>query len=283
MIFWILIIGALFFVIHIIRKKFKTPKCDSMVCVTGGVKSGKSTFSFHVAYKTYRRNLRSVKIRNFIAKIFNKEQSEIPLFYTTIPVAVPHVLLTKDLLLRNMRFNFKSVIWVDEASILADSMEYKDLDVNERLLLFNKLIAHETHGGTIVYNTQSITDLHYSIKRCVSELFYVHSTYKWIPFFLIVTVREERYSEDGLAINTYNEDVEDSLKRVIVRKSVWKKFDCYAYSSMTDDKPVYDNVQNAESLKAQYICSFNPRRHGAINENNDDKGGIIDLSEKENS
>ena len=174
------------------------------------------------------------------------------------------MLLTEELLLREVRFAYKSVIWVDEASILADSMTYKDLDLNDRLLLFNKLIAHETHGGTIVYNSQSIGDLHYAIKRCLSETFYVHSTFKWIPFFLLVTVREERYSEDGTIVNSYNDDLEESLKRVIVPKSVWKKFDCYAYSSMTDDKPVYEKVETATDLKADYLCSFNPRHAGKI-------------------
>lgn len=281
MIVWLLIFGILLFGLWWIRRHYKTPKIGSMVVITGGVKSGKSTFSFHLAYKTYKRNLRSVRISNFFAKIFNKPLREVPRFYTTIPVAVPHVLLTKDLLLRNVRFAYKSVIWVDEASIMADSMEYKDLDVNERLLLFNKLIAHETHGGTLIYNSQSISDLHYSIKRCISETFYVHITFKWLPFFLVCTVREERYSEDGLAINTYNDDVEESLKKVIVRKKVWKLFDCYCYSSMTDNKPLYEKVETADNLKAKYICSFNPRRDGAIDEENDDKGVIV-LSEETN-
>ena len=88
----------------------------------------------------------------------------------------------------------------------------------------------------------------------------MHSTLKWLPFFLVVTVREERYSEDGLAINTYGEDVEDSLKRVIVSKKVWKLFDCYCYSILTDNLPVADTViSEVPDLKARKIVSFNPR------------------------
>lgn len=257
-IIFILIVGLLYFFVF---RHFKVPKIGSMVCVTGGVKSGKSTFSFHLAYSTYKKNLRSVKIRNFFAKVFSKPTEELPLFYTTIPVSVPHTLLTKDLLERNKRFAYKSVIWVDEASILADSMTYKDLDLNDKLLLFNKLIAHETRGGTIVYNTQSISDLHYSVKRCLAETFYVHETYKWLPFFLVCTVREERYSEDGIAVNTYAEDVEQSLKRVLIPKSVWKKFDCYCYSSMTDKLPIECTENKATSLKANKIVSFNDRHN----------------------
>lgn len=283
MVIWLLIFGAILFAFFYIRKHFKVPKTDSMALITGAVKSGKSTFSLALAYSKYKRNLRSWKVRKFFSKMFNKPMEEMPLFYTTIPVGVPHVLITKDLLLRNERFAYRSVIWVDEASILADSMEYKDLDVNERLLLFNKLIAHETKGGALIYNTQSVSDLHYSIKRCLSNVFYVHATFKWIPFFLLVTVREERYSEDGFAVTTYNDDMEESLKKVIIRKRVWKLFDCYCYSSMTDNKPINTNVVTADSLKAKYICSFNPRRNGAIEEDkeiekNNDSGGVIDLT-----
>lgn len=261
MILYILLAVGVLFLLWYIHKNFKIPKIGSMVVVTGGVKSGKSTFSFHVAHTTYKRNLRNVKIRNFFSKIFKKPQAELPLFYTTIPVETEHVLLTEDLLLRNTRFAYKSVIWVDEASLLADSQSYKDLDVNDRLMLFNKLIAHETRGGTIVYNSQSLADLHYSIKRCISETFYVHETFKWLPFFLVCTVREERYSEDGQSVNVYNSDVEESLKKVLVPKSVWKKFDCYCYSVMTDGKPIEKNINYNYDLKARKILSFNPRHN----------------------
>ena len=252
-------------------KFFKTPKMNNMVLITGGVKSGKSTFSFHVAWSKFKQNRRAVRFRNFLSKMFGKPLMEEPLFYTTIPVAVPHVLLTRELLMREHRFAYKSVIWVDEASILCDSMSYKDLDVNDRLLLFNKLIAHETKGGTIVYNTQSIADLHYAVKRCVNEVFYVHDTFKWLPFLLVCTVREERYSEDGTAVSTYDDDIEKTVRRVIIPKSVWKKFDCYAYSSMTDGLHVEDNVVSATSLKAKGILSFNERHNKTIDEVNENE------------
>lgn len=267
----IIAVVCLLFYIYI-QKNFKMPKTDSMVCVNGGVKSGKSTFSYALSRSIYKRNLRQVKFRNFVRRLFNKlfkkeyKMEELPVFYTTIPVDVPHTLLTLDMLKRDVRFAYKSVIWVDEASLLCDSQSYKDLDINDRLMLFNKLIAHETKGGSIVYNTQSIADLHYSVKRCLAETFYVHHTYKWIPFFLVCTVREERYSEDGMVVNSYNEDIENTLKRVIIPKRVWKEFDCYAYSSMTDNLPVANTQNKPNSLKAERIVSFNERHNIEIKE-----------------
>ena len=51
-------------------------------------------------------------------------------------------------------------------------------------------------------------------------------------------------------------DVENKLRRVIVPKSTWKKFDCYCYSSLTDDLPVENKVVEASDLKARKILSF---------------------------
>lgn len=258
---WLIVAVIAVIVCVVYSKYFKTLKKGNMVLVTGAVKSGKSTLSYYIARCTYRRNLRAVNVRNAFIKLFHLPVPylEKPLFYTTIPVGIPHVLLTKELLLREERFAYKSVIWIDEASLFADSQSFKDKDVNDRLLMFNKLIAHETKGGTIVYNTQSVADLHYSIKRCISEIVYVYDTCTWLPFLLVSNVREERYSEDNIAVNTYGEDIADTMKRVVVPKRVWREFDCYCYSNLTDDLPVNENVVNATTLKAERVVSINDR------------------------
>lgn len=203
--------------------------------------------------------MRSVKISNFFRKLFGKELQELPLFYSTIPVGFPHVRLTLDLIKRKKRFAYKSVVWVDEATLLADSQLYKDINLNADLLEFCKLFGHETKGGCLFFTSHCLTELHMAMRRASSEYFYVHSMVKWIPFFLIATIREERYSEDGTSVNVYDKDVEESLKRVIIPKKVWKWFDCYCYSILTDHLPVDDNVISAaDTLKADYVVSFNP-------------------------
>ena len=111
---------------------------------------------------------------------------------------------------------------------------FKDMDINERLLYFNKLIGHETRGGGIIYDTQAIQDCHYAIKRSISSYIWIHHNIK-IPFFILVYVREMFYSEDNSSVNVFNEDVEETLLRIIVPKSIWKKFDAYCYSKLTDD------------------------------------------------
>lgn len=255
-IFVILLFGI--FAVWLIRKfsaKFKLPKIGAMTLVTGGVKCGKSTFSVALALKEYKRAVKQWNLRKFFSKVFFKKfDDDKPLLYSNVPLSVPYVPLTKDLLTRKERFVYGSIIYMCESSLVADSQMIKDKELNQQLLMFHKLIGHETKGGKLIMDTQSVLDTHYSCKRCLSEYIYIHHLVKWIPFFLVAFVREERYSEDGA--NVYNDDVEQSLKRVIIPKSTWKKFDSYCYSSLTDNLPVNDKVVIADTLKAKKIISF---------------------------
>lgn len=216
----------------------KVPKCGSLTLITGGVKSGKSTLAVHLTIRHYKKVLLKWKIYRIIRKVLRfLPEREKPLLYSNVPLAgIDYVELTEDLLLREKRFAYRSVIYCQEASLVADSQQWRDMDVNERLLHFNKLIGHETRGGMIIYDTQSIQDCHYAIKRSVSSYIWIHHNIK-IPFFVLVYVREMFYSEDGSGINVFNEDVEETLLRIIIPKSIWKRFDAYCYSKLTDHLP----------------------------------------------
>lgn len=253
---YLLILGIIVFVYFYIKKNFKFPKIGAMAMVTGGVKCGKSTFAVGLAFSEFKRRRRITKIKNFFRRLLKKSEEPLPLIYSNVPLSEPYVPLTEDLLLRKKRFVYGSVIYVNEASLVADSQLVFNMDTNERLLLFNKLIGHECKGGCIIYDTQAISDVHYSIKRCLSEYFYIHHLYKWIPFFLVATVRECRYSDDGSVIAVESEDTEDTLRRVIIPKSTWKKFDAYCFSSLTDDLPVEDKEILSKSLKVEKVFSF---------------------------
>lgn len=251
MIILFILLGILFILLLIKQKRLHM---GSFVLVTGGVKCGKSTFAIWYARKRYRQAL--IKYR--FQKLFNKTVEK-PLLYSNIPLSCEYVPLTSALLSRKERFSYGSVIYCGEVSLVADSMMFKDAELNERLLMFNKLIGHELHGGCIVYDTQSIQDCHYSIKRCTSSYIYINKLIKFIPFVLIAHVREDRYSEDGSVITANDEDVEKQLGWVIIPKRIWKLFDCYCYSSFTDDLPCSDTsikLPKGASLKASNITSF---------------------------
>ena len=255
--FIIILILVLYFWL---RHVFKVPRCGNMVLVTGGIKTGKSTLSVRMAYRKFRSQVLKTRFYNFLCKtIFRKKTPRpLPLLYSNIPLNVPYVPLTVAHIERKARFVYGSVVYICESSLLVDSQYFKDELTNERLLLFVKLFAHETKGGYCFYDTQSISDNHYAIKRCLSSYFYIHHTKK-IPFFLLMYVREMKFSEDNSAVNVIESDIEDDLKIVIVPKKTWKLFDCYCYSVLTDDLPVggtLSDPEELEDLKARSIVSF---------------------------
>lgn len=251
----------------LIFSKFKLPKIGAITLFTGGVKTGKSAVSLYFAIKTFKRVHRRWKISCFIVKIINfflpkskqKAFPEEPLFYSTIPICgIKYNQITREHFLRQVRFNFKSVLFIDEASLVADSTLIKDQKVNLELLTFFKLFGHSTHGGTCIINTHCITDLHFAIKRTTSEYFYIHSLSNYF-FFLVANCREERYSEDGTDLNVFTEDVEKSLVKVFLSRKIFKKYDCYAFSYLTDHlalKNLTYYKTKYDSLKANQIPSF---------------------------
>lgn len=234
--------------------RFKFPKVGSLAVVTGGVKCGKSSFGLGLALSNYRRVHRRWKFQKFFCTIFRKQVPEEPLLYSNIPLGVPYVELDDNLINRRKRFRYGSVIFVDEANLLADSMSFSDKSQNERIAIFSALIGHETKGGLLIYTCHNIERLHYGIRDTASQYFYIHSLVKWIPFFVIANVRERVLGEDTLNVET--QDVEVNLKKVILRKSVWKKFDSYAYSILTDDKEVKADIIDGTKLKDLKVRKF---------------------------
>lgn len=263
---FIILLGVALFFLNKVLSKFKTPKVGAVSLITGGVKTGKTTFAVNLAIKNYKRNVRSVMIWNFFAKLLRKQQEPLPLLYSNIPLAVPYVPVTRELLQRKVRPVYKSVVLLSEASLVADSQLFKDPVLNEELMLFVKLFGHESHSGCLILDTQSVCDLHYSFKRCLSEYFYIHHLGKYL-FFNVAYIRECRYSEDGTVVSIDTGDSEENLKKVLISRKVWKYFDAFCYSAMTDDLPVAKDVRRAKTLKIKKIVSF---RHWIEKGLNDD-------------
>lgn len=205
--------------------------------------------------KLWKRNCRKVFLYNAIIRPFKKDKTkrEKPLIYSNVPLKLPYVALTQDLIYRRKRFRYGSIIYACEASLIAGSMDFKCDELNENLALLMKLVGHETRGGACVLDTQAVLDLHYGMKRNLSTYFYIHHKIN-VPFFLILKVREMIFLEGSS--NEFETDVEDTLKTVIVPKSVFKKYDCYCYSALTDDLPVEDKIANPKDLKAREILTF---------------------------
>ena len=271
MVILIIVAVVLIVLLVIFRKMFKIPKIGCIGMVTGGVKCGKSMLSVWLAVRKFKSQKRKWRMRTFFLKAINKlfrkefKLPEEPVLYSNVKLAgVKYTLLTEDMLLRNVRLAYGSVAYIQEASLVADGMSFKQGDeFNERLLLFNKLFGHETKGGYLIYDTQCIADNHYSVHRCLNSYFWIHHLVK-IPFFCLLYVREMFFSEDNSAMNMIDDDVEAKLKIIVIPKRVWKMYDAYCYSALTDGlERVQDDLytpcprgfQKAD-LKMRKIVSF---------------------------
>ena len=270
----VIIILLILLIFLFCKLSIKRLKFSSVVLFTGQVGSGKTSLCISQAIKQHKRELLFYKLK----KLFGKKNLELPLLYSNVPLRYKYYIpLTKEDLLREKRFAFKSVVIWSEASLIADSQNFKNTKVNNELSLFAKLIRHELHGGKLFIETQSLSDNHYSIKRVLSNYIYIYRCIKWIPFILIYKVRECVYSYDNNGVvNNFQSDVEDSLKTLVISKSVFKKYDTYTYSKFTDDLD-YDCVLLSKSqldkldLKSDDIVSFNDLRYLKKCKN---KGGV---------
>ena len=86
------------FIFYKISKHFKVPKIACVLFTTGGVKSGKFTFSVYLAISTYKRIHRRWKVRKVFQTLFNKPIDEEPLLYSNISLSVPYVSIMFELL-----------------------------------------------------------------------------------------------------------------------------------------------------------------------------------------
>lgn len=243
---------------------FKIPKIGNMTLVTGGIKTGKTWLAIYFAKRLYRRQLVAYYLRRYVLPYtplaifprFRKKPTEKPLFYSNIPLRFKHVRLKHEHIRRTERLNYGSVCFVCETSLLADSMEYKDKLLNEQIQLFCKLYGHETRGGYLVMDTQSIDDNHYSVKRCLSTYYWIHHVTKipllpWAIFHL-----REMHAGDGETSNTFEGDVEQTLERVLVPKSIWRQYDRYCYSAFTDDLPHPAPIEKSANLRCDEVITF---------------------------
>lgn len=247
-----------------IRKKLKKLLLPNVYLITGAVKTGKSALSVHLGIKTYRSNLFKWYVGKCVYWLRYHSCAgypEKPMLYSNIPLATTHNRLTTDIIMRKVRIPKKSVIIIDEASLFADSQLIKDKTINDNLTMFCKLYGHETYGGTLIFNSQSMSDLHYAIKRVCGRYLYIYNSQKY-PFITIAKVREMVYSDDTSMVNDVSQDLELSMRTMIYLNRVYKKYDAYCYSVFTDDLAIqvdYDYKFDKKNLKAVQIVSFNPR------------------------
>lgn len=272
---WIILAVILVIGLWLYFKFFKIPKLKNVIFVDGSLGTGKSFYSVYIAIKLYKRAYRRYRIIKFLTKILSfipkikevNRKLEEPLLFSNMPLRrVKFCNLTLDILERKKRIPYKSVILIDEISIVVDQFDYKDRAISDSLRDFFKLYRHETHGGYIVINSQSTADLHYSIKSVLSDYLYLHHK-TTLPFVCAISVQEMAYSSDRDSFNitnANNQDLEENLKMILVPKRYFKRYDTYYLSILTDSLPVAEDwyvIDKKESAKVKKVLTYKKGRY----------------------
>lgn len=263
--FCVVSLGLLFVYFFLIRPKLYRMRLNSITVITGAVKTGKSALAVHLAIKQYRRALSRYGLScvfNRLLPLKYRKNIERPYLYSNIPLRnIVYRPVTKSLFLREVRPSFRSVLLFDEASLIHDSQLYRDTAVSTQLLLFYKLFGHETHGGSAFVTTHVLSDVHHALKRTCGDIIYINHSTRFFPFYSLQTLRTLQTSVDESVITpNLVSDISTDSKLYFLPKRVFKYYDPFCYSVLTDSLPVSDSPQlrcRGESLKTSDIPSFN--------------------------
>lgn len=269
---WIILIAGviIFFMIfsHIKRLTY-----GNLTLVSGGVKTGKTMMSVWLLKKTYRKQLRKWRWKCLTAKLKKQALPEKPLIYSNMPLALEYCPLTLDLIVGHERFRYGSVVYFNEMSLIAGSKDIRDEDLNDFLLQFFKLCAHETHGGYFFIDTQSPQDMHYTLKRSLSTYYFIIRKVR-LPFFNLVWLRENLLvdGENTVAVDTMQDPQDNVLEGgkkqyfLLLPHSVWKLYDQYAYSVLTDHLPVAETTERPKrkDLKIRQLIRCRDLKRGVM-------------------
>lgn len=235
------ILGAILIILILIYSR--APYIGCLTLITGALKSGKTLLGLRCALKKYRFALIKWKLACIWMRIIRKPEPEKPLFYTNISVAgVPFCPVTLDILYRRVRVARKSVMFLSETSLIADSMTIKDALLNEEINVFFKLYGHESHGGKCIIETQNVLDNHYAIKRCLTFYYNIDANFS-LPFYKLVRFYKVFYSDDDTVKNVVSLNDKVQYTYMLIPKTMFTRYDSYTYSWLTDDLPLWDEFR----------------------------------------
>lgn len=253
----------------LLRPRILRLSLASLCVVTGAVKTGKSALCVYLARKTYNQELTHWAWSCVFCKVFRKSLPEKPLLYSNIPLRyTPYVPITIDLFLRVKRVAYRSVLLLDEVTLLHDSQLYRVQNINYQLLAFYKLFGHATHGGSAFISTHVLSEVHMALRRTCGSILYINYSTRRLPLISIFSIRKLLADVDESVVNTIS-DIDEESKFLIIPKRIFKYYDKFCYSEFTDDLPYDSDVRYLDStcsLKTTLIPSVNPYINQILNQ-----------------
>lgn len=285
-------------ILWFIFRKSKNFFDETLVQVLGASGVGKTSTCVYKAKKYCNFANRLYSRRKWFYDKFKKgkypKYFEQPLLYSTQPIYDNikkgklykyYRPLTLDIIYRRKRPNYRSILFEGESSLIANSLDYKDIILSQQLSLHLKLLRQELRGSyrsifgrsypNMITETQSKNDNHFSYDRSITNVLYLCKS-KTIPFFKIVWCRDLLLVDS--VENNFEDDVKEdkSIRWFLVPKRVFKWYDSFAYACLTDNLPKQDYKNNIYVFRNMFeiptfhdwkeIKLFNEQYHKAIDD-----------------
>lgn len=229
-----IILIAIAITLLIIWLKSYKIKHDTILAFTGGLGSGKSFLSVNYAIRLYKKNVLSVKIKNF----FSKDKKPLPILLSNIPVLIKKDIfsyqLTEKHLLLQEKVPEKSVVFIDEIDSFASQYDFKEKNIVDIFDEFIRLFRHYTQGGYLVVNSQCSENIVLVVRRRLNQVVNLMNFQKFLCFYR-VRVRNISISEEIKTIE--QEDTEDNMTYKIGLIPFSRHYDTYCYSKRYDTVP----------------------------------------------
>lgn len=222
-------------------------KHDTVTLYVGGLGSGKTLVGVSDALRCLKRN----RLKVWLYNLWHKDKKQKPLFYSTIPVKVSKKEMSIDLTLQHVllqaRIVEKSIIFIDEASTVANAFETVANNHNLKTVEeFSTFFRHYTKGGYMILTTQNTSKCNYTVRYCCNQAFQLSQFRKFFNLFYWVKIRNIDLTNDVVNVNQTN--IEENC-RTLIGFFGRKKYDTYAFSVRYDTVPYQEEKTSKTSLK----------------------------------
>lgn len=238
-----------------------TLKTDTFTLFTGGIGSGKSFFSTKIAlielkkarFRTFIDNINP--IRRLIRK---KPKIPRPMLYSSIPVRISPWEMSRPLdfnpFVLQERFPQRCVVFIDEINLFLSQMDYK-IECEEQLNEGITLFRHNSLGGRLVANTQSLSKVHWCFRYCCGHTYNLSQFKKPIlglPILAWCKVRNVSVTDEITSIEDGN--AEENSSNLFCFFPFPRAYDTYAYSDRYAplplmERPAYKRMKRNSTMK----------------------------------